>query len=255
MTFQGKVALVTGAGSGMGQLAARRLGAAGASVAALDDDDDGLDTTAHRAPQIRVSHCDVTDADMVASVVKEVEAELGPIDRVLNAAGICLPGRLLDQPVEQIERSMAVNYLGTVHVVKAVLPSMLERGRGDLVTFASVAGWIPTTELGAYTATKFAVVAFTEILEHENRGRGVRFACVCPPVVDTPMITRLTNGPNTLLHQRRISPAAVIDAIERGLERGELFVFPGRGTKTVVRARRLFPRAIWRRVDKAERGQ
>jgi NAD(P)-dependent dehydrogenase (short-subunit alcohol dehydrogenase family) len=254
MAFHGKVALVTGAGSGMGQLAARRLGAAGASVAALDVDDAGLDATAYRAPQIRVWHCDVTDADAVASVVKEVEAELGPTDRVMNAAGVCLPGRLLDQPVEQIEHSMTVNYLGTVRVVKATLPGMLERGRGDLVNFASVAGWIPTTGLGAYTATKFAVVAFTEILEHENRAGGVRFACVCPPVVDTPMISRLTGGPNTLRYQRRIPPAAVIDAIERGLERGELFVFPGRGTKTAVRARRLFPKAVWRRVDKAERG-
>ena len=141
MTPSPAVALVTGAGSGMGQLAARRLAAAGSSIAAIDVDDDGLAATVARAPTMRPWTCDVSDADAVERVVKEVESTLGPIDRLVHAAGICLPAPLAEQPVDEIDRTIAVNFLGTAHMVKAVLPGMLDRRRGDVVAFASLAGW------------------------------------------------------------------------------------------------------------------
>ena len=81
--------------------------------------------------------------------------------------------------------------MGTVHVVKATLPGMLKRHSGDLVLFASLAGWLPSSRFGAYSATKFAVVAFGETLAHENAGSGVRFLCVCPPIVDTPLLEQV----------------------------------------------------------------
>ena len=246
------VALVTGAGSGMGQLAARRLAAAGASVAALDVDDDGLAATVGRAPTMRSWTCDVSDPDAVERVVKDVESVLGPIDRLVHAAGICLPALLAEQPVDEIDRTIAVNFLGTVHMVKAVLPGMLDRRRGDVVAFASLAGWLPSPHLGAYSASKHAVVAFMEVLAFENRGSDVRFACVCPPVVDTPMVTGIeARDAAALGGQRGIDPSIVVDAIEASLEAGELFVLPGKGTKSVWRARRFAPRLIWRQVERA----
>lgn len=249
MAFEGKVALVTGAGSGMGQLAARRLAAAGASVAALDIDESGLAETTARAPTTRAWVCDVADADAVVRTVKEVEAELGPVGRLVHAAGICLPARLVDQSEDDIERSMWVNYLGTVRVVKAVLPGMLERRRGDIVTFASLAGWLPTPYLGAYSATKFAVVAFTEVLAQENEGSGVRFACVCPSVVETPMVRAIRAMEERAVGpQRGIDPGVVIDAVERALERGDLFVFPGPAARRVWRLRRHAPGVLRRMV-------
>jgi NAD(P)-dependent dehydrogenase (short-subunit alcohol dehydrogenase family) len=248
------VALVTGAASGMGQLAARRLAAAGASVAAIDVDEAGLDATVARAPTMRPWVCDVTDTIAVERTAKEVEAAFGPVDRVVHAAGICLPGALADQSVEEIERTIAVNYLGTVRVVKAVLPGMLERRRGDVVAFASLAGWLPSPHLGAYAASKHAVVAFTEVLAYENRGSGVRFACVCPPVVETPMVVGIRARDEVALGgQRGIDASIVLDAIDRALEAGELFVLPGRGTKAVWRFRRFAPRLIWRQIDRATR--
>jgi NAD(P)-dependent dehydrogenase (short-subunit alcohol dehydrogenase family) len=248
------VALVTGAASGMGQLAARRLAAAGASVAAVDVDEAGLDATVARAPTMRPWVCDVTDAAAVERTAKEVEAAFGLVDRVVHAAGICLPGALADQSVDEIERTIAVNYLGTVRVVKAVLPGMLERRRGEVVAFASLAGWLPSPHLGAYAASKHAVVAFTEVLAYENRGSGVRFACVCPPVVDTPMVEGIRARDEAALGgQPGIDATVVLDAIDRALDAGELFVLPGRGTKAVWRARRFAPRLIWRQIDRATR--
>jgi NAD(P)-dependent dehydrogenase (short-subunit alcohol dehydrogenase family) len=246
------VALVTGAASGMGQLAARRLAAAGASVAAVDVDPDGLAATVGRAPTMRSWVCDVTDANAVERLVKEVESAFGPVDRLVHAAGICLPGTIAEQPVDELDRTIAVNYLGTVHVVKAVLPGILERGQGDVVAFASLAGWLPSPHLGAYAASKHAVVAFMEVLAYENRGSGVRFACVCPPVVDTPMVVGIRDRDEVAVGgQRGIDPSIVIDAIDRSLDAEELFVLPGKGTKSVWRARRFAPALIWRQIERA----
>jgi len=246
------VALVTGAASGMGQLAARRLAAAGASVAAVDVDGNGLAATVLRAPTMRSWECDVTDAGAVEQLVKEAESALGPIDRLVHAAGICLPGLLAEQRVDDLDRTIAVNYLGTAHAVLSVLPGMLDRRHGEIVAFASLAGWLPSPHLGAYSASKHAVVAFMEVLAYENRGSGVRFACVCPPVVETPMVAGIRARDDAALGgQRGIEPGIVLDAIERSLDADELFVFPGRGTKGVWRGRRFAPGLIWRQIERA----
>jgi short-subunit dehydrogenase len=123
---------------------------------------------------------------------------------------------------------------------------MIARGRGDFVTFASLAGWIPTPHLGAYDASKFAVVAFSEVLYHENRRSGVRFACVCPPPVDTPLLKQATSNPRIIADARPITPEQVLDAIEAALERGRFWVFPGRGSTTAWRVRRFLPGLLWR---------
>jgi NAD(P)-dependent dehydrogenase (short-subunit alcohol dehydrogenase family) len=238
----------------MGQMAARRLAAAGASVVAVDVDGAGLDATVDRAPTMRSWVCDVTDPGAVERTVKDAEAAFGPVERLVHAAGICLPGVLAGQPLDELERTMAVNYLGTAHVVKAVLPGMLDRRRGDVIAFASLAGWLPTPHLGAYAASKHAVVAFMEVLAHENRGSGVRFACVCPPVVETPMVEGIRARDDIALGgQEGIHPSVVLDAIERSLDAGELFVLPGKGTKTVWRTRRFAPALVWRQIERAMR--
>ncbi len=238
----------------MGRLAARRFAAAGASVAAVDVDEDGLAATVARAPTMRSWVCDVSDADAVERTVKEVEAAFGPIDRLVHAAGICLPAPLAEQPVDEISRTITVNYVGTACVVKAVLPGMLDRRFGEVVAFASLAGWLPSPHLGAYAASKHAVVAFMEVLAHENQGSGVRFACVCPPVVATPMVDGIRARDATALGgQQGIDPSIVLDAIERGLDAGELFVLPGKGTKTAWRTRRFAPGLIWRQIERSMR--
>jgi NAD(P)-dependent dehydrogenase (short-subunit alcohol dehydrogenase family) len=252
MAFHGKVALITGAASGMGRLATRRLAAGGAQVAALDVNEGGLRETRRDDERIRSYVVDVTDARAVAETVRRVESELGPIERVMNAAAIMPTERLLSQDADLVNRIMAINYGGTVNVTFAALPGMVARGRGDLVNFASVAGWMPALHFGAYNASKFAVVAFTEVLHHENRGHGVRFACVCPPPVATPLLDQAKSQPKILTQLPPIAPETVLDAIERDLERGRLMVYPDRNAALTVWLRRHLPRLVWWNLHRVE---
>ncbi len=143
MAFSGKVALITGGGSGMGRLAARNLAAQGKLVAALDVNVDGLKETSDGHDGILTIPTDVTDPTSVENAVRRCEQELGPIDRVYNAAAIMPTGLLMDQDVSVIHKIMDINYGGVVNVAKFALPGMLERGRGDFINFASMAGWLP----------------------------------------------------------------------------------------------------------------
>jgi NAD(P)-dependent dehydrogenase (short-subunit alcohol dehydrogenase family) len=254
LAFHGRVAFITGGASGMGRLAARNLAREGARVAALDVSEAGLAETAEGHDGIATYRLDVTDAAAVEAVVKQVETDLGPIDRVYNAAAIMPTATLLDQELTTIHQIMAINYGGVVNVAKATLPGMLERGSGDLINFASMAGWLPVLYLGAYNASKFAVVAFSEVLYHENRGKGVRFACVCPPPVATPLLKQAEANvwPKIFDESPPIEPQAVLDAIEVALDKDRFWVFPGRGTRLAWRLRRWLPGLFWRRVHQVE---
>lgn len=254
MAYTGKVALVTGGGSGMGRLAAQTCARAGAAVAIFDLNEQGMAETARDFPNIRSYVVDITDSARVSEAVQSVESELGPVDRLYNAAGIMPFGKLLEQEGAVIHKIMDINYGGLVNITKAVLPGMVERGRGEFISFASMAGWFPLLLAGAYNASKFAVVAFTEVLYHENLNSGVQFACVCPDVVNTPLLqqARDTAWPKMLEAGSSREPAEIIDAIEASLEKGEFWVFPSRDTKLGWRFRRWFPNLMWKQVHKTE---
>jgi NAD(P)-dependent dehydrogenase (short-subunit alcohol dehydrogenase family) len=240
-----RVAVVTGAASGMGRAAAVRLARAGTQVAAVDRAAEALKELAASQPGISAFECDVSDAGAVSRVAEEVQRRLGEVDRLVTAAAICLPGRMDELSSSDFGRIMEVNYLGTVHWVKAVLPAMRARRAGEIVLFASIAGWMPTPSLPAYCASKFAVVCFTECLAEETAGDGLRILCVCPPGVDTPMLSvMLQSGAIPRRATKLVKPLsadAVIDAIEEALPQKRLFLFPGPGTTTMWRLRRFAP--------------
>jgi NADP-dependent 3-hydroxy acid dehydrogenase YdfG len=254
MAYTGKVALVTGGGSGMGRLAAQICARTGAKVAILDLNEEGMAETAKDFPTISSYVADITDAGRVNEVVSQVEAELGPIDRVHNAAGIMPFGKLLEMDASIIKKMMDINFGGLVNVSKATLPAMIERGRGEFISFASMAGWFPMLMAGGYNASKFAVVAYTEVLYHENRDSGVQFACVCPDVVKTPLLqqARDTAWPKMMDEGAVHEPQEIIDAIEASLEKGEFWVFPNKAAKRGWRFRRWLPEVMWKHVHKIE---
>lgn len=238
----------------MGQLAARNMASAGAKVAALDVNDAGLAATAESSGNITTFNVDVTDAAAVNDAVARVEKELGPIDRVYNAAAIMPLGLLAGQDTALIHKIMDINYGGLVNLTKATLPGMLQRRSGDMVLFASMAGWMPAIYCGAYNASKFAVVAFAEVLYHENRDSGVRFCCVCPPPVATPLLQqgRDTVWPKVFDEAPPIDPQDVLSAIDDSLNAGKFWVFPDKASLFGWRLRRWIPEVIWKRMHKME---
>lgn len=255
MSQSNKLVLITGGGSGMGREAARRFAAAGSTVALLDVNAQGMDETAAGFDNVYSWSVDITDFEAVCAAVRDVEEKHGPVERLYNCAAIMPFGILTEQDNAIIHKQMAINYGGLVNITQAVLPGMLKRGHGDFVSFASMAGWIPMLKTGAYTATKFAVRAFTETLYHENINSGIRFACVCPPAVATPLLKqgKESDWPKMLESQGApIEPGAVIDAVEQCLEKGKFFVLPTRDSKIGVLMRRLFPGLIWKQVHQVE---
>lgn len=237
-------ALITGAASGMGRLAALRAAAAGHAVAAVDRAGDAVADTVTRSPNSRSYCADVTKPEDITRVFADATNELGPIDQVVHAAGICEIGSALDQPIEAVRRVMEVNYFGSLHLARAVLPDMLAAGRGTLVLFGSLSGWLPSPALAAYSASKSAVAAFSEVLAQELAGSGVRVMCVCPGQIETPLARNIRKIDSSVLGgQRGADPAKVLDAVDRALAGPDcpLFLFPGRMDRYLYRARRFAP--------------
>ncbi|KAA1190598.1 SDR family oxidoreductase [Pseudohalioglobus sediminis] len=134
MIAAGKVALVTGGASGMGQIFARRLAASGAKVAIFDVNEAGLRQTAD-ADNITAFHCDIADQEAVTARVAEVEADLGPVELLVHAAALMPAYALADHSHENMEKLFRVNFFGTTYLCRAVLPGMQARGHGRIIVF------------------------------------------------------------------------------------------------------------------------
>jgi NAD(P)-dependent dehydrogenase (short-subunit alcohol dehydrogenase family) len=193
--YTGRVALVTGAASGIGRATARRLAAEGAAVACLDLAEEAIASVAAeinreaakgggRAVSIR---CDVTDEDDVGAAVAQASDELGPITNLCNIAGIGGFAHTPEQSLSGWDKIIAVNLTGTFLMCRAVLPGMLERG-GAIVNTVSTAGIIGQPYSAAYCASKGGVKMLTKALAVEYMARGVRVNGVAPGGVDTPII-------------------------------------------------------------------
>ena len=262
MAFYGKVALVTGGGSGMGQEAAWQLAAAGATVAIADLNESGLAQTRARYPeQIHSFLVNVCDPEAVAELVAAVERDCGPIDRLTHAAGIMPTGLLAAVSADAITRAMAVNFNGTVNLVSAVLPAMLARDSGDIILFGSMAGDVLTNHLGAYCASKAAVNAYGEILTHELEKTRLRVLLVCPPMVNTPLVEQgEEHRPPSVQYaldrrdSQMLTPAYMVEAIEAGIEKGVRILRPG-NARVMVWLRRHFPWLVWKIIKLANRGE
>lgn len=256
MPLSDKVALITGGGSGMGRVAAQTFASKGAKVALLDVNTSGMQETSHGNNSIQSYTVDITSAEDVTAAVAQVESDLGEIRRVYNCAAIMPFGNLLEQETAVIHKLMDINYGGFVNIMKATLPSMVKRGSGDFVSFASMAGIQPALLMGGYNASKAAVAMLTEVVYHENRDSGVRFACVCPPPVATPLLKqgKDTAWPKLMQEQEgsELQPIEVIEEIETALEKGEFWVFPGKSTRMGYRMRRWFPNYTWNYIHKLE---
>jgi len=189
--IRGKVAVITGAGSGIGQALAYDLARRGARLAISDIDEVGLAETTKQVrvigAQVHATRLDVTDRPAMLRYADEVAAEYGTVNIVINNAGIAFTGDIERMTFEQIERVMDVDFWGVVTGTKAFLPYLIESGDGHVVNISSLFGLLAVPGQSAYNAAKFAVRGFTEALRQEMlvNGHSVHVTCVHPGGIKT----------------------------------------------------------------------
>ncbi|GAB3344463.1 SDR family NAD(P)-dependent oxidoreductase [Modestobacter lapidis] len=192
----GKVALVTGASSGIGAATAIALAEAGAAVAIGARRRDRLDalsaTLSDRGARVVTLDLDVTDEQACTSAVARTREELGGLDVLVNNAGVMLLGTIVGADTDDWRRMISTNVLGLMYTTHAAIDGMVAQGSGDIVNISSVAGRTARKGAGVYNASKWAVNAFSESLRQEVTGRGVRIGLVEPGAVATELTSHIT---------------------------------------------------------------
>jgi NAD(P)-dependent dehydrogenase (short-subunit alcohol dehydrogenase family) len=192
LDVRGRVAVVTGGASGIGQAVARLLATEGAVVHVVDLDGEGAERTTRSLVENGghgLAHAvDVTDALALERIFQRVLDDSGRIDALVNSAGVAHVGTLLSTTEADLDRVYRVNVKGTYQACRLALPAMLEQKRGSIVNLASIASLIGLEDRFAYTVSKGAILALTRSIAVDYMKTGVRCNCICPTRVHTPFV-------------------------------------------------------------------
>jgi len=238
-SISGKVVAITGGARGIGRATGQALTAKGARVAIGDLDGDlARKTAGETGPDARGYDLNVTDRASFEAFVDAVESEMGPLDVLVNNAGIMALGRFDEEDDATAARQVDINLHGVMYGMKIVLPRMRQRGHGHLVNIASSAGKGGFPGGATYCATKHAVVGLSEAVRGELRGSGVDMSLVMPGVVNTELATGLKQARGV----SNVEPEDVADAIADALEQGRFEVFVPKSIGPITRVLTLVPR-------------
>jgi len=257
--LHGKVAVVTGAGSGIGRSTALLLARRGASAHVADIDAESAERVSREissAGGSATAHAlDVSDPAAVEALAEAVFASDGHVDILHNNAGIGFGGNLEDTTVEDWQRVINVNLLGVAYGIQAFVPRMLAQGRpASVINTASMAGITPAPNLAPYAAAKWGVVGLTETANVELAGRGIHFSAICPGVIDTNIVATSTMRGDAAAKQgkmteffvkRGVSPDEVAQAVLRAIDKRLLIVpVPRRHVSVPYLLHRISPRLM-----------
>lgn len=255
-------ALVTGGSSGLGLATAELAARNGAHVTLIARDESRLAAAAERVRTARASDTqrvitravDVADRDALVTAIQSAEAELGGVDLLFACAGYCTPGRFTELPLTAFEEHVRVNLLGVIHATRAVVPGMIARGRGHVALVSSMGGLVGVYGYSAYSAAKFGVTGFAEVLRCELKPHGIPVTLLVPPNIDTPGYEREiavepaeTKAINGIAKTR--TPEEIARLFVRGVERGHFLVLPGLTNKLLYRLEGLWPEAFFALFD------
>lgn len=258
-----RVAVITGAASGIGRALAQRLAARGDQLVLLDVNAVGLAAVVEELTGVAArtggsvhSHVvDVRDADEVAAAVAATWDHFGRIDVMVNNAGIGIGGPVEEMSPAHWQRVFDVNISGVMHGIAAAYPRMVAAGSGQIVNIASLAGLVPSPFLAAYAASKHAVVGMSVSLAAEAAGTGVTITCVCPGFTETAILD--FQGPDDLPQTSASGRGRMFAArvpggiypvddlaadIERGIDRRKMMVVTPSSARWLARGMRLSPK-------------
>ena len=259
--LSGGVAVVTGAGSGIGRALAQQLAAAGSALALADVDEGGLLQTVRSlgktSAAVTTHFVNVADEESVSTFAEDAEARHGRVTLLINNAGVSLHGDFEEISLEDFRWLMNVNFWGVIYGVKYFLPMLKREPRAHIVNLSSVFGLVAPAGQAPYAASKFAVRGFTEALRHELQGSNVCVSCVHPGGIRTPIARHSRLGSATPASKReeniarferlaRTVPEAAAARILRGVERREERILIGIDARQIDILQRLRPASYWK---------
>lgn len=228
-----KLALITGGSSGIGLALAKALARDGVDVCLLAQDKSKLarakkyveDYTTFDKQVIETISCDVTNYETLSQKLEHWTSESGIPDLVINSAGVTYPGYFQELDVDIFHWLMDINYFGTLHVLKVLIPMMIERGSGTVVNISSIAGYAGIFGYTGYSASKYAVRGFTDTLRSEMKPLGIKVSIVFPPDTQTPQLdfeeplqpmeTKILNGKADVFTADEVA-ASIMKGIKKG---------------------------------------
>jgi NAD(P)-dependent dehydrogenase (short-subunit alcohol dehydrogenase family) len=263
--IEGSRVVVTGAGSGIGAATALRCAREGAAhVVAVDIDADAVAATAGRCAEAgATAHaevCDVASRDALTELAERLEADHGPVDVVVNNAGVGVAGPFLEYGLDDYEWIRSINLDGVVHGCHAFGRAMVERRRGHVVNVSSGSGYMPHRDMAAYCATKSAVIAFSQCLRADWSSEGVGVSVICPGVIKTPiatntrMVGRMDGKQQAALRAFRFGHPAdsVAKAIVGAVEKNQALVPVGIESHLAYRVLRFAPGPLQAAMARAQ---
>ena len=263
MQVSGKVLVVTGGGNGIGRAVVLELLRRGARVAAVDLRADGLEATvasADAGDRLATFVVDITDREATGALPGQVIARFGAIDGVLNVAGIIQPFvPLIDLEVEAMERVIDVNLWGTIHVIKAVLPHLVERPEAHVANVSSTGGFLPVPGQTLYGASKAAVKLLSEALWTELLETNVGVSVVMPGAIETEIMANSgVEMPGSAPVDRSkfptTSPGKAASIIVDGIEANRLHIYVGKDARAMGLLVRLAPKQAARLIQRQMKG-